>query len=100
MSRRCMITGKSVMSGHNRSHAENKTKRKFLPNTMNSNIYSESLGKTIRLRITNAGLRTLDHVGGLDAFIAKTPKSKLDPVLRPLKAQIESVLAEKAKKAS
>ena len=95
MSRRCMITGKAVMSGHNRSHAENKTKRKFLPNLMESNIYSESLKRTVRLKISNAGLRTLDHVGGLDAFIAKTAITKLDPVLRPLKAQVEKALSEK-----
>ena len=100
MSRRCMITGKSVMSGHNRSHAENKTQRKFLPNLMDSNVYSESLGRTVRLKISNAGLRTLDHVGGLYAFIAKTAVTKLDPALRPLKAQIDLALAKKAKAAS
>lgn len=89
MSRRCMITGKSVMSGHNRSHAENKTKRKFLPNVMDARIYSESLGRTVRLKVSNAGLRTLDHVGGLDAFVTKNSITKLDPALRPLKAEIE-----------
>ena len=89
MSRRCMITGKAVMSGHNRSHAENKTKRKFLPNVADATVYSEALDRKIRVKISNAGLRTLDHVGGLDAFIQKTALTKLDPALRPLKSQIE-----------
>lgn len=84
------------MSGHNRSHAENKTKRKFLPNIMNANLYSETLGRKVRVKISNAGLRTLDHVGGLDAFIIKTSVTKLDPALRPLKSAIEGRAAEGA----
>ena len=100
MSRRCMITGKSVLSGHNRSHAENKTKRKFIPNLMESRLYSETLERTIKLRVSTAGLRTLDHVGGLDAFISKTSLSKLDPKLRPFKAQIDKAIAAKEKQAS
>ena len=100
MSRRCMITGKSVLSGHNRSHAENKTKRKFLPNIMDANLYSESLGRTVKIKVSNAGLRTLDHVGGLDAFVARTSVSKLDPALRPLKTKIDAAIAKKVQAAS
>lgn len=94
MSRRCMITGKSVMTGHNRSHAENKTKRQFLPNVMDTNVYSETLGRSIRLKVSSAGLRTLDQVGGLDAFVKKTAITKLDPALRSLKTMVEKTAAE------
>lgn len=91
-----MITGKSALKGNNVSHAQNKTKRKFYPNVMDANLYSESLGRTIRLKVSNAGLRTLDHIGGLDTFISKTPVSKLDPALKPYKARIEEVIAKKS----
>ncbi|MGB4106846.1 MAG: 50S ribosomal protein L28 [Alphaproteobacteria bacterium] len=89
MSRRCMITGKGVMSGNNVSHAENRTRRKWLPNIKDANIYSEALKRWVRIRVTPNGLRTIEHKGGLDAYLADTAKTKLDPVLRPLKAQIE-----------
>lgn len=90
MSRRCMITGKKALSGNNVSHAQNKTKRKFQANLMDAKIYSESLGILVKLKVSSAGLRTLDHVGGLDAFISKTPLTKLDAALRPLKPKIEN----------
>jgi large subunit ribosomal protein L28 len=85
-----MITGKGVMSGHNVSHAQNKTKRKFLPNIQDTRLYSEALGKWVSVRASNHGIRTVEHKGGLDAYLKSTAKTKLDPALRPYKAQIES----------
>lgn len=95
MSRQCMVTGKKRMVGNNRSHAENKTKRTFEVNVHETTIYSELLKRKIAIKVTAAGLRTLDHKGGFDAFIASTAKTKLDPALRVYKAQIEKALAAK-----
>jgi large subunit ribosomal protein L28 len=97
MSRKCMITGKAVMSGNSVSHAENRTRRRFLPNVKDTSIYSEALKRWVRIRVSTNGLRTLEHKGGLDAYIANTAKTKLDPALRPLKAQIEKVQGPKEK---
>jgi len=95
MSRRCMVTGKTRAVGNNRSHAENKTKRTFEVNIQDTTLYSEVLARKVAVRVSAAGLRTLDHKGGLDAYIMNTAKTKLDPAFRPLKAQIEKRLAEK-----
>lgn len=89
MSRQCMITGKKVMSGNHVSHANNKVRRKFLPNVQDTSVFSETLGRKVRIRATAAGLRTLDHKGGLDKYLANTAPTKLDPKLRPLKAELE-----------
>ena len=89
MSRQCMITGKKVMSGNHVSHAQNKVRRKFLPNVQDTSVYSETLGRKVRIRASAAGLRTLDHKGGIDAFVTSTAKTKLDPALRPIKAEVE-----------
>ena len=95
MSRRCVVTGKGVMSGNNVSHALNRTRRRFLPNVQETNVYSESLGMMVRIKVSAAGLRTLDHKGGLDAFLVDTAKTKLDPSLRSLKASVEKAIASK-----
>jgi large subunit ribosomal protein L28 len=95
MSRQCQVTGKKRMVGNNRSHAENKTKRTFEVNVHYTMVYSELLKRRISLKISAAGLRTLDHKGGFDAFIAGTAKTKLDPALRVYKAQVEKAMAEK-----
>ena len=71
MSRRCELTGKGVMTGNNVSHANNKTRRRFLPNLNDVSLTSEALGQTLRFKISAAALRTVDHRGGLDAFLAK-----------------------------
>lgn len=89
MSRQCMITGKKVMFGNNVSHAQNKTRRTFLPNIQDTSVYSELLGRKIKIRASAAGLRTLDHKGGIDAFLLNTAKTKLDPALRSIKAEVE-----------
>ncbi len=96
MSRRCMITGKGVMSGHNVSHAMNKTKRRFMPNIQDTGLYSEALKRWVQVRATSAGLRTVEHKGGFDAFLLETAATKLDPALRPVKAEIEKLKAAKA----
>ncbi len=95
MSRTCMVTGKKRTVGNNRSHAENKTKRTFEVNIQDTTVYSEILKRKIAIRVTPSGLRTLDHKGGIDAFIQSMAKTKLDPALRPLKAQIEKALEAK-----
>ncbi len=94
MSRQCMITGKSVMSGNNVSHAKNRTRRKFLPNIQDTSVYSEILKQKIRIRVSAAGLRTLDHKGGIDAYLLNTAKTKVDPALRQLKNTIEKIKAK------
>lgn len=96
MSRRCMITGKGVMSGHNVSHAQNKTKRRFLPNVQDTSLYSEALGRWIKVKASSAGLRTVEHKGGFDAFLTSTAKTKLVPELRAVKIQVEKALAAQA----
>lgn len=96
MSRRCMITGKAVMSGNNVSHALNRTRRKFLPNIQDTTVYSETLKAWVKIRASAAGLRTVEHKGGFDAFITATAKTKLDPALRRYKALIEKRQADKA----
>ena len=96
MSRRCTITGKGVMSGNNVSHANNRTKRRFLPNVQETSLYSEALAQWVKVKTSVAGMRTIEHKGGLDAYLAGTAKTKLDEKLRPLKARVEKVLAEKS----
>ena len=95
MSRRCMITGKGVMSGNNVSHAQNKTKRRFLPSVQDTSLYSEVLDRWVKVKVTSAGLRTVEHKGGFDMFLASTAKTKLNPQLRVVKIQVEKALAAK-----
>lgn len=96
MSRKCMITGKGVMTGNNVSHAMNKTRRRFLPNIQETGLYSEVLKRWVQVRASSAGLRTVEHKGGFDAYITGTAVTKLDPDLRAVKAEIEKVIAKKA----
>ncbi|NHX28158.1 50S ribosomal protein L28, partial [Escherichia coli] len=77
MSRVCELTGKGPMSGNNVSHANNKTKRRFLPNLNDVTLISDALGRSFKLRISAAALRTVDHRGGLDAFLAKAKDAEL-----------------------
>lgn len=95
MSRRCIVTGKGVMSGNNVSHAQNKTRRKFLPNIQDVRVYSEALKRRFKIRVSTEGLRTLDHKGGFDGWLLDTSPSKLDPALRPVRKQVEKAVAEK-----
>lgn len=88
MSRRCELTGKGVMVGNNVSHAHNKTRRRFLPNLNEVSLASEALGQTYRLRISAAALRTVDHRGGLDAFLARSADGDLSPKALKIKRDI------------
>lgn len=93
MSRRCELTGKAVLSGHLVSHSNRKTKRKFLPNLCNVTLQSEALQRSIRLRIAAASLRSVEHRGGLDAFLIKARDGELSQNARLLKREIEKKLA-------
>ncbi len=93
MSRRCELTGKGVMVGNNVSHANNKTKRRFLPNLNGVTLLSEVLDKTFKFRISAAALRTVDHRGGLDGFMAKAKDNELSEKALKVKREIEKALA-------
>jgi large subunit ribosomal protein L28 len=88
MSRRCELTGKGPMTGHTVSHSNIKTKRRFLPNLVNVTMISESLGRSVRLRISTNALKSVDHRGGLDAFLLKARDSELSPRALDLKRQV------------
>jgi large subunit ribosomal protein L28 len=94
MSRRCELTGKGVQSGHKVSHSNRKTKRKFLPNLNVVTLASETLGRDFRLRVSAAGLRSVEHRGGLDAFLAKASDEELSPGARDIKRQVAKAGAE------
>jgi len=96
MARRCGITGKNVMRGHNVSHANNKSRRSFLPNLQHASLISEALGRLVRVRVTAAGLRTIEHNGGLDGYLVKARASRLSPEFQKLKRQIEKKRAATA----
>lgn len=88
MARRCMLTGKQVMSGNNVSHANNKTRRRFLPNVQVTSVISDILG-SVRLRLSTRAISTLDINGGLDAYLQSTPDRKLGTEALALKRRIE-----------
>ena len=96
MARRCELTGKGVLSGHNVSHANNKTKRKFRPNLSEVSLISDKLDRTVKLRISKHALRSVDHNGGLDAFIIKQADDKLSDRARRLKREIVRAAAKAA----
>jgi len=93
MSRRCELTGKGVMSGNNVSHANNKTKRRFLPNLNDVTLASDALGRAFKFKISAAALRTVDHRGGLDAFLAKAKDDELSIKALKVKKDIAKVQA-------
>ena len=96
MSRICELTGKGRQVGHNVSHANNKTKRTFLPNLQNVTLISEALGRGIKLRVSMNGLRSVEHVGGLDNWLAKTANEKLSLKARRLKREVAKKQGEAA----
>ncbi len=89
MSRRCDLTGKGPLVGHKVSHSNIKTKRRFLPNLINVTLMSDALGRSVKLRISANALKTVDHRGGLDAFLAKAKGDELSPKALKLKQAIE-----------
>ena len=88
MTRRCELTGKLPLAGQNKSHSEMKTKRKFRPNLCNVTLASEKLGRKVRVRACAHALKTVEHRGGLDAFLAKASKDELSAPLRKLKSDL------------
>ncbi len=88
MSRRCEITGKGVLTGNNVSHANNKTRRRFLPNLQETSMLSDILGANVRMRLSTRGIRTVEHNGGIDAFLLSTPSSKLPEEAQVIKRRI------------
>jgi large subunit ribosomal protein L28 len=96
MSRRCDLTGKGALTGHKVSHSNRKTKRRFLPNLCNVTLISDALGRGVRLRVCANALKTVDHRGGLDAFLAKAREDELSPKALEIKRQIEKKKAAAA----
>jgi len=95
MARRCAITGKGVLTGNNVSHANNKSRRRFLPNLQEVSLLSDALGQTVRLRLCTNGLKTVEHNGGLDAYLLSVTDMKLPTEALRLKRRIQRALANK-----
>ena len=96
MSRRCELTGKGPMVGNNSSHANNKTKRRYLPNLNDVTLQSETLGRGVKLRISAHALRSVDHRGGIDVFLAKAKDEDLSPNALKVKKEIAKAQAASA----
>lgn len=94
MAKRCPISGKGVMTGNNVSHANNKTRRRFLPNLQETRLFSDALGM-VRLRLTTRAMRTIDKNNGIDAFLLGQPDSKLSADARRLKRRVEKAKAKR-----
>ncbi|KPP87051.1 MAG: ribosomal protein L28 [Rhodobacteraceae bacterium HLUCCO07] len=93
MSRVCELTGKGPMTGNNVSHANNKTRRRFLPNLNDVTLRSEALSRGIKLRISAAALRSVDHRGGLDAYLIKAKDDELSANALKVKKEVIKALA-------
>ena len=96
MARRCAGTGKGVLTGNNVSHANNKTRRRYLPNLQETSFFSDILGATVRLRLSANGIRTVEHNGGLDSFLLGTPDRRLPEPAMVLKRRLQKAQARKA----
>ena len=93
MARRCELTGKAVLSGNNVSHANRRTRRRFLPNLCNVTLESEALKKRVRLTVSAAALRTVEHRGGLDGFLVKAREDELSLKAKRLKRELAKAQA-------
>lgn len=100
MTRQCELTGKLPMSGQLRSHAENKTRRVFRPNLCNVTLASETLGQSFKLRVSAHALKSVEHRGGLDAYLAKAKNDELSPKCLKIKRQIAKAKEEQSSEAS
>ena len=89
MSRRCDLTGKTALVGNKVSHSNRKTKRRFLPNLVNVTMISDALARSVRLRVSTNALKSVDHRGGLDAFLLKAKAEDLSPKALELKRQVQ-----------
>jgi large subunit ribosomal protein L28 len=93
MSRRCELTGKGVMTGNNVSHANNRTRRRFLPNLQNSSMVSDALGKSVSFRVSTRAIRTVEKSGGIDAYLLSTKDENLSLNATRVKRAIKAALA-------
>jgi large subunit ribosomal protein L28 len=93
MARRCVVTGKGVQTGNNVSHANNRSRRRWLPNLQVTSLLSEALGESLTMRVSAHGLRTIEHRGGLDAFLLTTPAEKLPTEARRLRKRLVAAQA-------
>jgi large subunit ribosomal protein L28 len=96
MSRRCQITGKGVLAGNNVSHANNRSRRRFLPNLQDASLLSDILGSAVRMRVSTRALRTIEHNGGIDAYLMSTPTSRLTIDAKALKRRLLRAQAKRA----
>ena len=96
MARRCPLTGKGVQAGNNVSHSNIKSRRRYLPNMQVANLLSETLGESVRMRLSVQAIRTIEHRGGLDAFLLKAKSADLPTRLRGMKRRVEKAKAEAA----
>ena len=95
MTKKCMVTGKGVLAGNNNSYSKRKTRRRFMPNLQTVAIYSEVLAAPVKIRITSAGLRTIEKNGGLDLYLLNTQPSKLSKECKELRDRIAAAKAKK-----
>jgi large subunit ribosomal protein L28 len=93
MSRRCELTGKAVQTGNNVSHAHNKTRRRFMPNLQTVSMMSDTLGRPVKLRIAASTVRSVEHKGGIDAFLLDAKDADLPANLRRLKKRVQAAQA-------
>ena len=100
MARRCELTGKAVLSGHNVSHANNKSKRRFLPNLCAVHLMSDAMGQSYSFKISARALKSVEHRGGLDSFLVKASDEELSAKARRVKRQIEKRLTVSAEAAA
>ncbi len=96
MSKRCDLTGRTIQTGNNVSHAMNKRRRRFLPNLQETSLWSDALGQSLRLRVSAYGLRSVEHNGGLDAYLLKTADGKLGTTALKIKRRIKRHQAKAA----
>ena len=96
MARRCALTGKGVLTGNNVSHSNIKSRRRYLPNIQVTTLLSETLGESVRVKVAASTIRTVEHRGGLDAYLMSAKASELPAELRRLKRRVEKAKAEAA----
>ena len=96
MSRVCELTGKRVITGNNVSHAHNKTRRRFLPNLQETSLWSDALGRMVRLKVSVSAIRTVEHKGGLDAFLLDASDADLAPAVVKIKKLVKKAQVKAA----
>lgn len=96
MARKCALTGRGVQTGNNVSHANNRTRRRFLPNLQDASMMSDALGHAVGMRVCASTIRSIEHNGGIDAYLLSTSNLKLTDEAQKLKRRIKRALAKKA----